>query len=238
MSGLDGFLLFELESEMLYKHDDGNFVTLLFGFTPGHDLDLASGYTHLGVVVQGKIKLLYHDRERELVVGDYFSIIGPATLKSEGCGIISSALNYVGANVFGGPIENVGRLRYMDGCTDSLLVPPIRRGDPCLNHLHFPSGIRQTPHTHPSVRTGIVYRGVGECIVPGCAPIALRPLHAFVIPTNSIHSFNTTHDIMDVIAYHPDSDAGMTDDDHPMINRTYVDGVSARFLHGIRTTGA
>lgn len=40
---------------------------------------------------------------------------------------------------------------------------------------------------------------------------------------------------MDVIAYHPDSDFGPQDEDHPMVNRTIVDGVSASKLEAIRT---
>jgi hypothetical protein len=44
----------------------------------------------------------------------------------------------------GGPCEAFGRLRYIDGCSDSLLVGPAVRGDPCLNHLHFPPGVSQT----------------------------------------------------------------------------------------------
>jgi hypothetical protein len=53
--------------------------------------------------------------------------------------------------------------------------------------------------------------------------------------TDTLHSFNTEADSMDVITFHPDSDVGMTDDDHPMVNRTIVDGVSARFIDQIRT---
>ena len=66
----------------------------------------------------------------------------------------------------GGPVEATGRLKYIDGCTDSLLIPPVKKGDPCLNHLHFPKNIRQTPHTHPSHRIGIVINGEGECVTP------------------------------------------------------------------------
>ena len=40
---------------------------------------------------------------------------------------------------------------------------------------------------------------------------------------------------MCVIAYHPDSDFGPTDDDHPMVNRTIVDGVPVN-QSNIRTT--
>jgi hypothetical protein len=38
-----------------------------------------------------------------------------------------------------------------------------------------------------------------------------------------------------VIAYHPDSDFGPTHEDHPMINRTMVGGVSASELPHLRT---
>jgi hypothetical protein len=40
---------------------------------------------------------------------------------------------------------------------------------------------------------------------------------------------------MTVIAYHPDSDFGATHEDHPMINRTMVDGISAAKIDEIRT---
>jgi hypothetical protein len=36
----------------------------------------------------------------------------------------------------------------------------VRLGDPCLNGLWFPLGTRQTAHTHPSVRIGMVDDGV------------------------------------------------------------------------------
>lgn len=229
------FLSFTIQSRLLTEHDDGQFKTLLFGFAPGGTVELPEGYTHLGVVVDGSVTIAHGSRTRALEAGDYFSVIGPAEVRSRGTGIVNSASGYTGANVFGGPIENVGRLRYIDGCSDSLLIPPIRKGDPCLNFLHFPAGITQTPHTHPSVRAGIVYRGRGECIVPDAEPIPLVPGCAFVIPTNAIHSFNTADVTMDVIAFHPDSDVGVTDDDHPMVNRTIVNGVSARYLTAIRT---
>ena len=49
-------------------------------------------------------------------------------------------------------LETVGRLRYIDGCSDTLLICPPRVGEPCLNHLHIPPHTDQTPHTHPSAR--------------------------------------------------------------------------------------
>lgn len=231
-----GFVALQISSGMLYEHDDGNFNTLIFGFVPDSRVDLPVGYTHFGVVVTGEILLVCGERMRSLTAGDFFSAVGPATIQGNGLGMVNSARGYYGVNLFGGPLEKTGRLRYIDGCTDSLLVPPVRKGDPCLNHLHFPSGITQTPHTHPSVRSGLVYRGCGVCIVPEeHQSINLVEGCAFIIHPDSVHSFNTDVSSMDIIAFHPDSDTGMTDDDHPMINRTIVDGVSARSIDKIRT---
>ena len=70
-------------------------------------------------------------------------------------GLVISCPGYTGLFHLGGPLEREGRLRYIDGCSDTLLVSPPRRGDPCLNHLHGPPGTRQSPHTHPSARVGV-----------------------------------------------------------------------------------
>jgi hypothetical protein len=42
------------------------------------------------------------------------------------------------------------------------------------------------------------------------------------IPTGSVHSFYTRETPLDVIAWHPDSDFGPTDENHPMRNRTIL----------------
>lgn len=150
----------------------------------------------------------------------------------------------------GGPIESKGRLKYIDGCTDSLLIAPVKKGDPCLNHLHFPIAITQTAHTHPSHRIGIVAKGEGLCVTPfGKLPLTKGMI--FVIKEyNGVdkaigidgqeyeagtHCFFTYENSMDVIAFHPDSDFGPEDENHPMINRTIVGGVSANRLDHIKT---
>ena len=123
----------------------------------------------------------------------------------------------------GGTIEDKGRLRYIDRCSDSLLCPPPLLGDPCLNHLHFPPGIDQTEHTHPSTRAGIVARGKGLCTTPDGNYDLLGGV-IFFIPTAGRHKFATSDTSMDVIAFHPESDFGPTHETHPMINRTLVGG--------------
>jgi hypothetical protein len=199
----------------------------------------------------------------------------------------------------GGPCESSGRLRYINGCSDTLLASPVIRGQACMNHLHFPPNTDQSFHTHPLWRVGVVLRGEGECLVqhphpnsrqkggdnngfttdraaaaamssektaapftalgtttasssssssrqqtaqelaesvtesvaqtppPSMAlPIPLKPGTVFEIPPGSLRAFRTSSAAcLDVAAWHPDSDIGPTDDDHPMINRTFVEMV-------------
>ncbi len=42
-------------------------------------------------------------------------------------------------------------------------------------------------------------------------------------------------DELRIVAWHPDSDTGPSDDDHPMLNRSMVNGVSAAEIDEIRT---
>ncbi|MBL4846693.1 MAG: AraC family ligand binding domain-containing protein [Planctomycetes bacterium] len=116
-----------------------------------------------------------------------------------------------------------------------MLVPPARLGAPCFNALYFPAETRQTQHTHPSLRAGIVVSGEGVCKTPN-GDHALVPGRIFFLPPETWHAFHTGDDggqrsALTVIAFHPDSDFGPTDDDHPMLNRTYF-----QFLHRLRSS--
>lgn len=139
-----------------------------------------------------------------------------------GLGIAIACPEAVGFRQFGGPLEPKGRLRYIDGCTDTLLVCPPHLGAPCLNHLHIPSGTNQSFHTHPSDRLGVILSGNGWCDTPS-GSMELTPGLAWYIPAGSEHRFRTDASPLNVIAWHPDSDFGPTDDNHPMINRTILD---------------
>lgn len=127
-----------------------------------------------------------------------------------------------------GRIEKVGRLSYIDGCSDTILVPPPRLGDPCFNHLHFPPHVLQTQHTHPTIRMGIVAAGEGHAYQLATNgegwEYALQKGNLFLLDPQEIHSFRTdkTKSNMEVVAFHPDSDWGPTDAVHPMRNRTYI----------------
>jgi len=230
----DFFQTFKLINGTLTAQCDEKFPTSLAAWDQG-ELKLSESGTHFGFVFKGESFLEASAGNFTLKSGMFFCVPGELQI-SGGEGIIVTRIGYHGMFSLGGAIEPVGRLRYIDGCRDTLLIPPLLKGDPCLNALYFPKSITQTPHTHPSVRVGVVAKGRGECLTPA----GVFPLHAgvvFIIPPDSRHSFNTYDDEMVVIAYHPDSDFGATHEEHPMINRTMVDGVSAAKLENIRTTG-
>jgi hypothetical protein len=161
----------------------------------------------------------------QLPAGGYAVVPGGSWV-FEGKGIIIHTMNYVGLAQMGGPIEARGRLRYIDGCSDSLLVCPALYGEPCLNHLHIPPGIDQSQHVHPSDRIGIIIRGRGECRTP-VATHKLEPGMFWRIPTGGVHSFHTQGQSLEVFAWHPDSEFGPRHEDHPMLTRTIVDGLPA-----------
>mmetsp|Transcript_8119 Transcript_8119/g.13504 ORF Transcript_8119/g.13504 Transcript_8119/m.13504 type:complete len:387 (+) Transcript_8119:78-1238(+) len=229
-------------------------------------------------------------RPRTLYTGEYFCIPAPASIHllphEEGCNypfmknsaaennkLLSKTRLFVvhtshfhPLRSFGGPIEESGRLKYIDGCSDTLLISPPKRGDPCLNLLHFPANVQQTAHTHPSTRFGVVVRGSGQCVgidANSKMEKKMTPLYPgmiFAIEKDMVHSFSTTgasnnaststmdsssatsssstidntgsmftvgsriglqSSIMDVIAFHPDTDWGPQDENHPMVNRTW-----------------
>ncbi len=224
---------FKLEHGLLCDMRGDSFSTTLRAWRDDC-LVMEDGATHFGYVHEGKCRVSSASGQFSLAPGMVFSIPGEGTVSGNSKGIVVSRFGYRGFFQIGGPVEYQGRLKYIDGCTDSLLVPPVMLGDPCLNLLYFPPGINQTQHTHPSMRVGIVASGSGACVTPA-GTIALVPGQAFVIHAEGVHSFSTFDEPMRIIAYHPDSDFGPTHEDHPMINRTIVNGQSAAILADIRT---
>lgn len=216
----------------------------VFGYSPGRTV-LTRGASSYG-----------------LAAGGFFALTGEFHASADGGLWIVEKSGYRGMCVVG-EMEPRGRLTYIDGCSDSMLVPPPRLGDPVLNHLHFPAGVVQTQHTHPSIRMGYVARGTGfawrgasgskmdageavnryaQHIEDGkpeheALKLALEQsvkagdlewghvLHEggmFLLPEHELHSFCTLGTGMDIVAWHPDSDWGPTDEVHPMLNRTHV----------------
>ncbi len=164
----------------------------------------------------------------------YFSVPGKAKISGEGSGFISTRVNFKGVFSIGGPVEKTGRLKYINGCSDSLIIPPVTLGDPCFNLLHVPPHIDQTTHTHPTVRVGMVLSGEGICIgIDKEYPLISGKI--FILYPDCLHSFHTKDNTLRIVVYHPDSDSGPSHDSHPMLNRSYVEGVSASKIDDIRT---
>jgi hypothetical protein len=150
----------------------------------------------------------------------YLATPGEGRLRG-GRAFVIEQRGYRNVRQLGGPLEATGRLRYVDGCTDTLLVCPPRLGEPCLNHLHIPPHTRQSAHTHPTLRLGVIARGRGACHTPR-GEVSLEQGLGWLIPVGLTHSFSTSEQALDVFAWHPDSDFGPTDADHPMLNRTLL----------------
>ena len=208
---------------------DGDRISTLQGWSES-DLGLDAEATHFGFIFEGTGRLQRNRHSYPLDSGMYFSLPGRGWLSGQGSGIVISLWGYRGWFLLGGPVESSGRLRYIDGCSDSLLIPPIVKGDPCLNLLWLPPATQQTSHTHPSHRIGVIVTGRGVCRTPEQDDSILEPGSAWVIAAGAEHSFHTGDQGMATIAYHPDSDFGPSHDDHPMLNRTFIQGVSARRL--------
>jgi hypothetical protein len=188
--------------------------------------------THVGAVGTGITGLVLPDGRRyELRAGMWFVVPGPAVFEPaepDNSGVdgarvvVVSVAGWTGLFALGGPVEAQGRLSYIDGCTDTVLAAPPRLGDPCLNLLVVPPHTDQTTHRHPSLRAGIVVAGRGHCAHPdGRHELAVGT--GWFIPPETDHSFHTHDEPLAVVAFHPDSDTGPTDDDHPMRNRTLID---------------
>lgn len=226
------FISYDLTHGDLAEIGPDGFATRLSSFRAA-PLALAPGGTHFGFVWRGAATVSCVAGAFTLGAGMYFSVPGDGEIEG-GEGIVATRLGFRGLFSIGGPIEAAGRLRYIDGCTDSLLVPPVVCGDPCLNALYFPPGVDQTEHTHPTARVGMVAAGSGECVTPDGVS-ALAPGLAFVIPADARHRFRTADGPLVVVAYHPDSDVGPTHESHPMITRTIVGGVPASRLEALHT---
>lgn len=116
----------------------------------------------------------------------------------------------------------MGNLSYMDGGTNTTAVNPGRLGDPVINYVHFPAGMQQTLHTHPSHRVGMVLQGRGRVELDD-GNFELHPGDVFFMQRNVLHNFTCPYN-EDVVlfVFAPDSGTGPTDEVNPLKIRTYV----------------
>jgi|694.fasta_scaffold38157_8 hypothetical protein len=178
-----------------------------------------------GYVLSGEAHLPNKMIARE---GQYFSYWswGSGEIQYTGQLALFTRIGFRGQDTVGGPLEKSGRLCYIDGCSDTLIIYPPRLGDPSLNALFFPANINQSYHIHPSIRLGVVASGSGfACIKTENGKekkIPLKKGMTWCIEEKESHRFTTEKESMVVIAFHPDGDWGPTDHNHIMLNRTYL----------------
>lgn len=115
-----------------------------------------------------------------------------------------------------------GNLSYMDGGTNTNAINPSREGDPVVNYVHFPPGMNQTPHVHPSHRIGLVLGGEGRTEVIG-ETIRLKRGDLFYMGRMELHHFVTDDKPCVLFVFAPDSETGPTDEANPLKARTYID---------------
>ena len=117
---------------------------------------------------------------------------------------------------------DMGNLSYMDGGTNTTAVNPGRLGDPVINYVHFPAGMQQTLHTHPSHRVGMILKGRGLVELDD-SEFPLEPGDVFFMQRNVLHNFMCPYN-EDVVlfVFAPDSGTGPTDEVNPLKIRTYV----------------
>lgn len=241
----------------LFDDDHEEFRIKVFGFDNTNDHNSLAESSHrvvkvprrgscFGYVLRGRVSSL--NQAAGVGQGQFFvTRSGAEILLTPGSRLmLIQQEGYRAIPLTGGPIEEAGRLRYIDGCSDTMLVGPLLKGGPCLNHLHVPPGIDQTFHTHPSIRVGCVAYGEGAVRTPLCewpveedgsfdlklgepgavalAKSVLSPGMIWVIPRHGIHGFMTEESALGVIPYHPDTDQGPDHEHHPMKSRTLVGG--------------
>lgn len=239
------FSAFEFKNGMLFDYSDNRFPSKLHAWTPEGQSLREENSTYYGFVYEDKAILKKCSDPNvcyPISKGMFFCVPEPVQIYG-GKGIIIERVGYKGMFYVGGSVEETGRLKYIDGCFDTMILGPLKWGDPCLNALYFPPNIDQTMHTHPSMRVGLVLSGQGMCITPK-EEIPLFPGQIFIIHEGmengdseaGHHCFRTFEDQgMVVIAYHPETEFGPSDESHPMLDRTIVDGVSAKNIDEIRT---
>lgn len=187
------------------------------------------GATTYGYVAEGTVIAHVKDiGEVNLPTGVVFSLPSGTVLTSDEQPALIWAVTRLGyINPFTVVAPEVrGRLTYIDGCSDSLLIFPQRLGDGSLNLLYFPHDIYQSRHTHPSIRVGYVLSGKGKAhwIDQSTGEEKerdLQPGDSFLLDAHTQHNFSTTDSHMRILAYHPDGDWGPEDHNHTMLNRTY-----------------
>ncbi|MBC1230290.1 cupin domain-containing protein [Listeria booriae] len=225
LNKVGAFEIKDLKTGILFDESEGMYPSRAYGYVGINASNIIIGdipNTTFGLVTEDDITIEYSGKQfGPLSKGHYFSIPGVFEIFGLGSAVMFERIGFRGVFGIGGPVENRGRVEYIDGCSDSILTYPPRLGDPISNILWFPKNTTQTMHTHPTLRFGFVFSGNGECLTPE-GKGRLDSGKVFFLKEMGKHCFNTYDETMSIFTFHPDSDWGPTDDNHPMLNRTHI----------------
>jgi hypothetical protein len=212
-----------IKNGVIFDVSKSAYPCISYGHSMGETKYGNSTSFYLGFVLSGELNLQSVSTKKIwlLLTGMFFATSDPFVLAGNGSAFIIERLGYRGITTIGGPVESVGRLSYIDSCSTTILVNPIRQGDPCLNFLHFPKNVKQRGHHHPTIRLGCVFSGSGFALDGDGNKTQLLTGGVFLINPMSTHHFETKDEVLNIIAFHPETDWGPLDQSHPMINRTY-----------------
>lgn len=131
-------------------------------------------------------------------------------------------LRYLESRIYVQEEMDIGNLTYMDGGSNSTAINPGRLGDPVINYVHFPAGMYQTLHTHPSHRIGMILKGNGHVELDNEEMFPINEGEVFFMRRNELHNFITKNEEVILFVFAPDSGTGPTDEVNPLKIRTYV----------------
>ena len=212
----------KISHDLLFDAEATMYPTVMHGRGPGDGAFVNIASTHFGFVTEGVVTIRRENLPpMELSKGMYFAVPGKFKHSGSGTVLVIERLGYRSMFSVGGPIEESGRLCYIDNCSVSQLVPPARRGDPTFQQLVFPPNVDQSMHLHPTIRMGYVHSGSGICKMSDGSKHPLEVGQVFYLHERQVHGFQSLEQKLVVIAFHPDSDVGPTDQCHPMLSRTY-----------------
>lgn len=117
-------------------------------------------------------------------------------------------------------------LPYVNGCSTTELLPPIRKGDPTFQLLHIPPHTsEQAHHIHSTARVVYVYSGKGQSIIGQENAVRTEPLmpgSVIVLDKMVPHHFVSGEEPLVVLPLHIYSSPGQSEYDHPMMNGTHL----------------
>jgi len=117
-------------------------------------------------------------------------------------------------------------LPYVNGCSTTQLLPPIRKGDPTFQLLRIPPfSSEQAHHIHSTARIVYVYKGRGKSVIGmegKMTELELEEGQVLILDKMVPHHFVTEDEPLVVIPLHIFSSTGKDEYDHPMFNGTHL----------------